>query len=91
VTTSAAGKTVVGAVGVFQPARRRFLAPASHSVTATVLALCVLAAGAAVVDVYEIDDSGARASLEERLQLNPALGALAPGGRSCGSGGGSSW
>ncbi len=56
------------------PPRRAYLAPASRVVTRVVLALSVLAAVATVVDVYEIGDSGARASWENGFSSTPLPG-----------------
>lgn len=59
-------------------ARRTLLAPASRGVTVAVAVLAVLAAGAAVVDVYLIGESGARATWEDGFSQTPLPGA--PGG-----------
>lgn len=52
-------------------ARRTLLAPASRGVTVAVAVLAVLAAGAAVVDVYVIGESGARATWEDGFSQTP--------------------
>lgn len=54
--------------------RRTYLAPGSLLVTRVVMALSVLAAGAALVDIYEIGDSGARASWEHGFSSTPLPG-----------------
>ncbi|WP_199817160.1 MULTISPECIES: DUF2231 domain-containing protein [unclassified Amycolatopsis] len=52
--------------------RRTYLAPASTKVTAAVAVVAVLAAGAAVYDMYRIGDSGARASWQGNFSENAA-------------------
>ena len=44
------------------PAKRKFLAPASSTLTAALTVVAILVAGAAVYDVVRIGDSGAKAS-----------------------------
>ncbi|UOX90580.1 hypothetical protein MUY14_08135 [Amycolatopsis sp. FBCC-B4732] len=52
--------------------RRTFLAPASTAVTVALSALAVVAAGAAVYDVYRIGDSGAQATWQGQYSSTPA-------------------
>ncbi|GAB2939180.1 hypothetical protein GCM10027047_39230 [Rhodococcus aerolatus] len=66
------------------PTRRVFLAPASTVATVALAVLSVLAAGAAIYDVYLIGDSGARATWQDRVTGTPQ----APqGGESADNGG----
>jgi hypothetical protein len=50
--------------------RRTFLAPASNVVTTVLAVLTILAAGAAVYDIYLIGDSGAQATWQGKLNSN---------------------
>jgi hypothetical protein len=52
--------------------RRTFLAPASTAVTVVLSALAIVAAGAAVYDIYRIGDSGAQASWQGQFRTTPA-------------------
>jgi hypothetical protein len=52
--------------------RRTFLAPASKAVTVVLSVLAVVAAGAAVYDIYRIGDSGAQASWQGQFSSTPA-------------------
>ncbi|MGW5718645.1 DUF2231 domain-containing protein [Amycolatopsis sp. NPDC003865] len=52
--------------------RRTFLAPASAAVTVVLSVLAVVAAGAAVYDIYRIGDSGAQASWQGQFSSAPA-------------------
>lgn len=51
---------------------RTFLAPASTPVTVVLSVLAVVAAGAAVYDIYRIGDSGAQASWQGQFSSTPA-------------------
>jgi hypothetical protein len=66
-TDEAAGST---AVRVAAP-RRTFLAPASTAVTTVVAVLSIVAAGAAIYDIYRIGDSGAKASWQGQFSPTP--------------------
>lgn len=62
--------------------RRVLLAPASRVVTIVIAVFAVLAAGAAVYDVYRIGDSGAKASWTGDFSSTPTgEGPARPGGR----------
>jgi len=50
--------------------RRTYLAPASATVTAAITVLAVVAAGAAVYDVYRVGDSGAQASWQGKVSAD---------------------
>jgi hypothetical protein len=54
--------------------RRTFLAPASTVVTAVVAVFSVLAAGAALYDIYRIGDSGAQATWQGKFSSTPISG-----------------
>ncbi|MFD8496091.1 DUF2231 domain-containing protein [Amycolatopsis sp. NPDC059657] len=54
--------------------RRAFLAPASTAVSVIIMVVSVLAAGAAVYDVYRIGDSGAQASWQANFSPTPVTG-----------------
>jgi hypothetical protein len=54
--------------------RRTFLAPASTVLTAVVTVLSVLAAGAAIYDIYRIGDSGAQATWQGKFSSTPVPG-----------------
>jgi len=54
--------------------RRTFLAPASSVVTVVVMVLSVLAAGAAIYDIYRIGDSGAQATWQGQFSSTPVPG-----------------
>ena len=51
--------------------RRTFLAPASTAVTVVIAVLTILAAGAAIYDIYRIGDSGAQASWQGQFNPEP--------------------
>jgi p-aminobenzoyl-glutamate transporter AbgT len=53
---------------------RTFLAPASAVVTVVVTVLSVLAAGAAIYDIYRIGDSGAQATWQGQISSAPVPG-----------------
>lgn len=75
----ATGTADSGSLAV-QPGRRTFLAPASATVTVVISILAVVAAGAAVYDIYRIGDSGAQASWQGKFSTTPSHTAGTSGG-----------
>lgn len=54
-----------------KPPRRTRLAPANQLVTTVLIVISVIAAGAAIYDVYRIGDSGAKASWQDGFTNDP--------------------